>query len=153
MQLQVGNSLYTLAEGEPVKIQPGQKVRVLYSFSYKVADTASLLVWGSLYTRNLGAVNRIELAQTKTTITLDKALTWQTYQSSIEIDVGAGIKAGLYGLIVEFPGFENAQAMIDDCIEVAGAPSISDMLPALMAVMMLGMIMPMMEEAESDHGQ
>jgi hypothetical protein len=148
MQAQVERNLYALAESEPVKIQPGQKVRVLYSLSYKVADTATLSIWGSLYTKTLGAVNRIEQAQTKTTITLEKSITGQTYEDFLDITVGAGVKAGQYGLIVELPGFENAAATIDDCIEVAGTPGIMEMLPALMTMMMLGMVVPMMEEAE-----
>jgi len=148
MRAPVVSNLYAQAESQPVKIQPGQKVRVLYSFSYKVADITTLPIWGSLYTKTLGAVNRIEQAQTKTTITLEKSITWQTYEDFLDITVGAGVKAGQYGLIVELPGFENAKTMIDDCIEVAGTPGIMEMLPALMTMMMLGMVVPMMEETE-----
>ncbi len=153
MQVQVGGNIYTLGEGQPLQIQAGQTLRVFYSFSYKAADTATVPIWASLYTRTLGVVNREEQAQTKTTITLDKSITWQTYEGSIDINVGTGVNAGLYGLIVELPGFEGAEAKVDDCIEVTAGFDWTQMIGLMVVVMMMGMIMPMMEEGLSTtHG-
>lgn len=145
--VQIGNTAHPLAEGQPVLVSVGQTLRVFYSFSYKVAERTSVPIWASLYQKIAGVVNRAEQAQTKTTITFDAAIAWQTYQGQIDIAIGS-MGAGLYGLIVELPGFKDAEARIDDCIEVAAAPGIGDMLGPLMMIMMMGMIMPMMEGIE-----
>jgi hypothetical protein len=143
MQVQVGSNIYTLVEGQPLQIQAGQTLRVFYSFSYKVAETTSVPVWASLYQYMLGIVNRVAAAQTKTTITLDTAIAWQTYQGQIDIAIGSGVKSGVYGLIVESPGFKDAEARIDDCIEVTAAPGMTDMLGPLIMIAMMGMMAQM----------
>jgi hypothetical protein len=141
MLVQVGNNLYTLAAGQALKIQAGQKMRAFFSFSYKVAERASLPIWASLYQKTAGVINRVEKAQTKTLITLEAATDWQTYQGQIDISIDSKVAAGIYGLIVELPGFENAEAKIDDCIEVTAAPSITEWVgPLLVLGLMAGMV-------------
>ncbi|MFC1910558.1 hypothetical protein ACFLXC_04660 [Chloroflexota bacterium] len=144
MQVQLGSNLYTLAEGQPLPVQAGQTLRVIFSFSYKLADEASVPLWASLYQKTLGIVNRVEKAQTKGTIILDKSLDWTAYQGQVDIVVGEDVGSGLYGLIVEMPGFENAEARIDDCIEVTGAPGMTEWLGPLMMLAVMGMMAQMM---------
>jgi hypothetical protein len=141
MQVQVGNYVYTLAGGQPLKIQAGQKLRVFFSFSYKVAETTTIPIWGSLYQKTIGVINRVEKAQTKATITLEKSVDWQTYQGQIDIGIDSKVEAGMYGLIVELPGLKDAEAKIDDCIEVTAAPGITEWVgPLLMFGLMAGMV-------------
>ena len=141
---QVGNALYPLTEGQPLPISVGETIKVFYAFSYRMPEKTTVRIWASLYNYTLGVLNRQEKAQTKQTITLGEALEWKPYEGEIDIEVGE-ISSGTYGLICELPDFD-AEHHIDDCIEVAAAPGILDILPLLMAVMMMGMIMPMMEE-------
>lgn len=151
MQVQVGNYIYTLVEGQPLQIQAGQTMRVFFSFSYKVAETTTVPIWVSLYTGHWMPgieINRVDQAQTKTTITLDTAIAWQTYQGYIDIAIGSGVKAGVYGLIVEIPGFKDAEERIDDCIEVTAAPGIAEWIGPLIMIAMMGMMAQMMAGTE-----
>ncbi len=149
MQVQVGGNVYTLAEGQPVQVQAGQTIRVFFSFKYKVADQTSVPVWASLYQYTVGVVDRVAWAQTKGTVTLEKSIDWQVYQGQIDIAVGSGGKAGLYGLTAEIPGFKDAEAKIDNCIEVAAAPGLMDMItPMLLMLLMMGMMQMMPKEFE-----
>ena len=151
MQVQVGNYIYTLVEGQPLQIQAGQTMRVFFSFSYKVAETTTVPIWASLYTGHWMPgieINRVDQAQTKTTITLDTAIAWQTYQGYIDIAIGSGVKAGVYGLIVEIPGFKDAEERIDDCIEVTAAPGIAEWIGPLIMIAMMGMMAQMMAGTE-----
>lgn len=142
MQVQVGSNLYTLVEGQSLH-QAGQALRAFFSFSYKVAEPTSVPVWASLYQKVTGVVNRVEQAQAKTTITLDTAVAWQTYQGQVDIVIGRDVKAGVYGLMVELPGFEDAEARIDGCIEVTAAPGITEWIGPLIAIAMMGMVAQM----------
>ncbi len=141
MLVKAGGYVYTLADGQPLPIQAGRTLRVFYTFSYKVAAATAVPVWGSLYRKTLGAVNRVEQAQTKTSITLDPALTWQTGQGQIDIKIDSRVAAGIYGLIVELPGF--AEARVDDCIEVTAAPGLSEWMSPLIMIAMMGMMAQM----------
>jgi hypothetical protein len=146
MQVQVGNVLYPLTEGQPLPISVGETIKVFYAFKYKIPEQSSVRVWASLYRYTAGILNRSGDAQTKSTITLAKSTEWTPYQGQIDITVGS-INAGLWGLIVELPDYGGMEAKIDDCIEVAAAPNIIEqILPILIMVMMMGMIMPMMGE-------
>ena len=143
-QAQVGYDIYPLAEGQPLPISVGQTLRVFFAFGYKVAETTTVPVWASLY-RRIPWLDRMEAAQSKSFITLDKAVDWQTYQGQIDIAIG-NVSAGVYGLIVELPGFKDAEATVDDCIEVAASPGITEWMGPLMMIAMLGMVMPMVGE-------
>jgi len=150
MQVQVGSYLYTLVEGQPLQIQAGQTLRVFFSFSYKVAETTTVPAWASLYQRVAGIVNRVEAAQTKTTITLDKAIAWQTFEGYVDVAIGSGVKPGVYGLIVELPGFADAEERIDDCIEVTAAPSMMEWIGPLLMIGMMGMMAGVMAEGMAE---
>ena len=153
-QTQVGNFLYPLTEGQPLPITVGQAIRVFYAFKYKLPETTGVRIWASLFARPLGVIDRHEKAQTKGTVTLEKALEWKNYSGEIDILV-VSTNPGIYGLICELPDYpeEDAQHYIDDCIEVAAAPGMMDMIgPLLVLGLMAGMVSmmaPMMEEGIS----
>jgi len=126
----------------PLVVNAGRTLRVFYAFSYKVAETAAVPLWASLYPQAL-VVDREERAQTKTLITLDKALDWQTYQGQVDINVETGTPGGVYGLIVEIPGFKDAQAKLESVIQVLAAPGLFDALGTLATLALLGMAVRM----------
>lgn len=143
-QVQVGNVLYPLVEGQPLPIAVGDTLKVFYSFDYRMPNAADIQIWASLYKYTLGILNREEKAQTKLTVTLEKALDWKDYSGEIDILVG-DINPGIYGLICELPGY-NVDESIDDCLEVAAIPGIMDMMMPLLTMglmmVMMGMIAP-----------
>jgi len=147
-QVQVGNVLYPLTEGQPLPISVGQTLRVFYGFKYKMPETTGVRIWASLYRYTMGVLDRASAAQTKDKITLVKALDWKDYADEIDIEIGQ-IGSGTYGLICELPDYD-VEHRIDDCIEVTAAPSIWEMIgPLLVLGLMVGMvamIAPMMEE-------
>jgi len=150
-QVQVGNVLYPLVEGQPLPISVGKVLKLFYSFDYKMPEEGSVRIWASLYKYSLGILNREEKAQTKETPTLTQALDWKDYPGEIDILVG-DIDPGTYGLICELPDY-NVDDRIDNCLEVAAAPGIMDMMgPLLVMGLMMGMVsmmMPKMEEGSS----
>ena len=149
--VQVGNFIYPLTEGQPLPITVGETVRVFYAFKYKLPETADVQIWASLFKYVLGIGNRQENARTKGTITLEQALEWKDYSGEIDIVVGQ-VGAGTYGLICELPDYR-IWNHIDDCIEVAAAPSMFEMIGPLLVIglmaAMVGMMAPMMEEGFS----
>ena len=149
-QAQVGGFIYPLVEGQPLPVTVGETIRVSYAFRYKMPEDTSVRIWASLYRYTAGILDRASQAQTKGTITLEKALDWQDYAGEIDIEVGQ-VSAGTYGLICELPDYgAEAEDHIDNCIEVAAAPSMLDMVgPLLMLGLMVGMVSmmaPAMEE-------
>lgn len=134
--------LSPMATGQPLQIQIGQKLRISFSFSYKVAETTTIPVWASLYRYTAGILDRSSLAQTKGSITLDRAIDRETLQGQVDIAVG-NVSPGLWGLILEVPGFEGAQAKIDDSIEVVPAPGMTEWITPMITIAMLGMMAQM----------
>lgn len=132
-------NMVALEVGNSVVIDAGKTLRVAYSFTYKVAETATVPVWASLYTIGI-PIDRIEQAQTKTTVTLDQSIEWQTYRGQVDIIIGTGTPGGVYGLIVELPGFKNAEARLEGVIQVIGAPGIFDSLGQLATLAILGLV-------------
>lgn len=147
--VQVGSSIYPLTEGQPLGVVVGETIRIFFAFKYKMPERTDAAIWASLYKYTVGILDRQGKAQTKGTITLDETTEWKDYQGYIDIVVGS-VPAGTYGLIVELPGRKDAEAKIDDCIEVTAAPSIWEMIgPLLVLGLMVGlvsMMAPMMEE-------
>lgn len=149
--VQVGNNIYALAEGQPLQISVEETIRVSFSFKYMMPERTDAVIWASLYQYTAGILNRSGKAQTKSTIVLDESTEWKDFQGYIDVTVGS-VSAGTYGLIVELPGRKDAEAKIDDCIEVAAAAGIMDMIGPLimMGVMMymMSMVTPKEEGAE-----
>ena len=147
-QVQIGNFLYPLTEGQPLPIKTGEVIRVFFAFRGKVPERTEVRIWASVYHYVLDIMNRQEKAQTKGIMTLEATEELTDYETSMDITIG-DIGSGLYGLIVELPDYDVSDK-IDDCLEVAAVPGIFEMLgPLLMIGLMVGMvalISPMMEE-------
>jgi hypothetical protein len=132
---------------EPKTFNIGDTVRVTASFVYTVAADTSVTVQAGPYHYIAGILDRIGASFGTTTVALPMALTPTEKQFTVDFKL-SGIDAGTYGLIVEIPGTE-FNVKQDDVLIVAGAPDIlSQIMPIMIMVMMMGMIMPMMEEAE-----
>jgi len=132
---------------EPKTFNIGDTVRVTASFKYTVGADTSVTVQAGPYHYIAGILDRIGSCFGSITVDLPMALTLTEKQFTIDFTLKAedGIQAGTYGLIVEIPGTEFSVKQ-DSVLIIAGAPGITDILPMLMAVMMMGMIVPMMEE-------
>ncbi|MBA7506495.1 hypothetical protein ES706_05186 [subsurface metagenome] len=152
---QVGNILYPLTEWEVLPIAAGETLKVFYAFKYKMPETAMVEIWASLYRYTAGVLDRSSQAQTKETITLAKSLDWKLYEGEIDIVVGVGgglggivgIGQGLYGLICELPDYD-VEHHIDDCLDVAAAPSIWGMIGPLLIIGLLAMMIPVLTPKE-----
>ena len=149
-QVLVGNTLYPLIEGEPLRINVGDTLRVSYGFRYKMPETSDVGIWASLYKYSFGILDRQGQSQTKEIITLVKALDWEGYSGEIDIVIG-NMPVGAYGLILELHGYgDEAEYRIDDCLEIAVTPSIFDAIgPILVLGLMAGIMIPMMKEGNS----
>lgn len=147
LQVQVGNVLYPLIEGQPLPFKVGETIRVFYAFKYMMPQTTGVEIWASLYSYTLGILDREEKAQTKQEITLEKALEWKDFTGEIDITIGK-IGSGTYGLILELPE-NDVEDKIDGCIEVTAPPGIMEMIgPLLMLglmVLVVSMMAPMMK--------
>ena len=155
-QVQVGNFLYPLTEGQPLPIKAGDVIRVFFTIRGRVPQDTEVEIWASVYHYALGAINKQETAQTKGTTILEGTVEFKDYERAADIIIGEIIPgSGLYGLIVELMGYKDAEgnpieAKIDDCLEFTATPSIWDMLPSLIGiglmVFMMSMITPMVKE-------
>jgi hypothetical protein len=130
---------------EPKTFNVGDTVRVTASFLYTVAADTSVTVQAGPYHYIAGILDRIGASFGITTVDLPMALIPTEKQFTVDFKL-SGIDAGTYGLIVEIPGTE-FNVKQDDVLIVAAAPNIlSQILPIMIMVMMMGMITPMMEE-------
>ncbi len=153
VQAQVGNVLYSLAEGQPLPIDVGDTLKVFYTFKYKMPEETGVRVWASLYRYTAGILDRATQAQTKETITLEKALVEKDYSGEIDIVVGVGgglggvvgIGSGLYGLICELPDYDKEEH-IDDCLDVTAPPSVFELMGPLLVIGIMAMMLPMVKE-------
>ncbi len=127
----------------------GETWRVYVSFKYIVPENMTLTLRACPYRRVLGILNRVDGCCGQTELDLATTATPLLKEASVDIsfrpDSEGGIADGTYGLIAEIVGTD-AEEHIDDCIIVSGnPPGIWEMVPALMIVMMTGMMMNVME--------
>lgn len=128
-------------DGQPIPLSEiitkgiGEALKVAYSFKYKVISPITIDIWASLY-----QITRTEKAQTKTAISLDKALDWKTYEGEIDIAIGE-IGAGIYGVICELPDY-GVEDKIDDCINITAPPSVFEMIGPILVLGILAAIIP-----------
>ena len=156
VQVQIGNYLYPLTEGQPLPIKAGDVIKVFFTITGRVPKDTEVEIWASVYHYALGFLNKQEKAQTKGTTILEGTVEIKDYERAIDINIGEIVPgSGLYGLIVELRHYEDAEgnpieAKIPDCFEFTATPSIWDMLPSLLMLgLMVGMvalISPMMKE-------
>jgi len=133
-----------LVAGERLELHPGDTLRVGVSFRYTVAQGTTVTLWASL---GLGLGRDIESFKE---ISLEATLTPKTWEGYLDLPIPAsGKKDGTYWLQAEVKGYPETQVRLDNAVAISGmATGIADVLPSLMAVMMMGMVMPVMAEAE-----
>ena len=138
----VETSLAALAAGEQVQLSPGDTLRVSCSFKYTVAEAVTVVLWASL---GIGLGRDIESFEE---ISLEATLTPKTWEGYIDIPIPtSGKNNGIYWLQAEIKGYPETQTRINDAVVISGMPvSVWEMIPTLMVLMMMGMVMPMMEE-------
>jgi hypothetical protein len=146
----VSTSLGALAAGEQVQLSVGDTLRVSVGFKYVVAEDTIVTLRACPYQYTLGILDRIGSCCGEADIELERTTTAKLKEATVDVPIIAaaegGIEDGTYGLIAEIPG-SDTEDKIDDCLVISGNPAgITDMLPMLMVVMMMGMMMPMMEE-------
>ena len=136
----VDTSLAAMGAGQQVQLGPGDTLRVNVSFKYVVSRGTTVTLWGWLA---LGFGRDIEAFKE---ITLDATIIPMTWEGYIDIPIPTSGKSdGSYTLGVEVNGTEDK---IPDAVVISGMPtSVWETVPMMMVVMMMGMIMPMMEEA------
>lgn len=146
----VNTSLAALAAGEQVQLSVGETLRVTVSFKYTVAEDTIVTLRACPYQYRLGILDRIEGSCGEADIELGRSTTLKLVEATVDMPVvpaaEGGVADGTYGLIVEILG-TTVEAHIDDCLVISGNPAgITDMLSMVMVVMMMGMMLPMMEE-------
>jgi len=149
-QVQLGNVVYSLTEGQPLPIMAGDTLKVFYSFTYRMPQRTDVRIWASLYRYTAGILDRSSAAQTKQTITLEKALEWIPYEGVIDIVVGQ-VSSGIYGLICELPDYDT-ESHIDDSIEVTAPPNIWEMIGPLLIIGLMVGVMSMVTPKEGEEG-
>ncbi len=140
-QVQIGNIIYPLVEGQPLPISTGDVIRVFFTFKGRVPQRTEVRIWASLHHYILGILDRQQRAQTKGVMTLEAMEELKDYASDMDIVIG-DIGSGLYGLIVELPDYD-IEDRIDDCLEVAAVPSIFEMLGPLLIIGLMMFLIPM----------
>jgi hypothetical protein len=142
----VETSLAVLAAGEQVQLGPGDTLRVNLNFKYTVAQAITVTLWAAL---GLGLGRDIE---TFKEISLEATLTPKTWTGYIDIPIPtSGKKNGTYWLQAEIKSYPETQTRIDNAVVISGMGGgfdLSSIMGIMVVVMMMGMVMPMMEEAE-----
>lgn len=146
----VQTSFGALAAGEKVQLSVGDTLRVSVSFKYVVAEAVTVTLQACPYQYRAGILDRIGGSCGGTEVSLEATLTPKTKDATVDMPIvpasQGGIADGTYGLIAEIKESDTEQH-IDDCLVITGnPPSLVDVLPLMLVVMMMGMIMPMMEK-------
>jgi len=146
----VNTSLTALAAGEQVQLSVGDTLRISVSFKYTVAEDTIVTLRACPYQYTLGVLDRIGGSCGEADVELERSTTSKLKEANVDMPIvpasEGGIANGTYGLIAEILGTD-VEDHVDDCLVISGNPAgITDLLPMLIVVMMMGMIMPMMEE-------
>lgn len=146
------NALSIVALGSSYEIVVGETWRVSVAFIYTSPEDTVVTLSGCPYQYRLGILDRINSCCGHTTINLEKTLTPTEVTASVDMHFipgsAGGIGNGTYGLMAEVDG---ATAKQDGALIISGNPAglfetIGQLVPMLIIVMMMGIIMPMMEE-------
>jgi hypothetical protein len=138
---------------EPQTFSVGDKVRVTVSFKYVVGVNTTVKLFAGPYYTNIFGKHMVDPCVGIADISLVVVSTPTPQTADVDFilipKANGGIDNGTYGLRVWIEG-TNAVAEQDNVIIVSGNPTagfdMSGMMPMLMMVMMLGMVMPMVQQ-------
>lgn len=146
------NALSIVALGSSYEIVVGETWRVTVVLIYTSPEATTVTLSGCPYQYRLGILDRINSCCGHTTINLEQTFTPVEKTASVDMHFipgsDGGIGDGTYGLMAEVDG---ATVKQDGVLIVSGNPAgmfetIGMLIPMLIIVMMMGMIMPLMEE-------
>jgi hypothetical protein len=137
----------------PKEFNVGDTVRVTVSFKYAVGVNTTVQMFAGPYSTNIFGKHMVGPCVGKADIPLTAVSTPTPQTADVDFllipKAQGGIDNGTYGLRVWIEG-TNAVAEQDNVIIVSGNPTtgfdMSGMMPMLMMVMMLGMVMPMVQQ-------
>jgi hypothetical protein len=138
---------------EPQTFNVGDTVRVTVSFKYVVGINTTVKLFAGPYYTNIFGKHMVAPCVGEAEVSLMAASTPTPQTASVDFilipKANGGIENGTYGLRVWIEG-TNAVAEQDNVLivsgNVGGGDVFSGMMPMLMMVMMLGMVMPMVQQ-------
>ena len=138
---------------EPQTFNVGDKVRVTVSFKYVVGVNTTVKLFAGPYYANIFGKHMVTSCVGQADVSLTATSTPTPQTASVDFilipKANGGIDNGTYGLRVWIEG-TNAVAEQDNVIIVSGNVSGGDvftgMMPMLLIWMMLGMVMPMVQQ-------
>ncbi len=137
----------------PKTFNVGDKVRVTVAFKYTAGVNTTVKMYAGPYYTNISGKHMVDPCVGEADVSLIAASTPADKTAMVDFilipKAKGGIENGTYGLRVWIEGTD-AVADADGVLIVTGnaGGGILDILPLMMVVMMMGMIMPMMEETE-----
>jgi hypothetical protein len=142
---------------EPQTFNVGDKVRVTVSYKYVAGINTTVRLFAGPYYTNIFGKHMVTSCVGEAEVSLTTASTPTQQTDSVDFilipKANGGIDNGTYGLRVWIEE-TNAIAEQDNVIIVSGNPSgafdMSGMLPIVMMLMMLGMVMPMVNEGATE---
>jgi hypothetical protein len=142
---------------EPQTFNVGDKVRVTVSYKYVAGINTTVRLFAGPYYTNIFGKHMVTSCVGEAEVSLTTASTPTQQTDSVDFilipKANGGIDNGTYGLRVWIEE-TNAIAEQDNVIIVSGNPSgafdMSGMLPVVMMLMMLGMVMPMVNEGTGE---
>ena len=137
----------------------GDTVRVTVSFKYTVGINTTVTILAGPYSTNIFGKHMVSACVGRADVSLTAVSTPTPQIADIDFilipKANGGIDNGTYGLRVWIED-TNAVAEQDNVIIVSGNPSggsmdiLTSMAPMLMMLMMMGMVMPMISEGETE---
>lgn len=138
---------------EPQTFNVGDKVRVTVSFKYVVGVNTTVKLFAGPYYTNIFGKHMVTPCVGEADVSLTATSTPASQTASVDFilipKANGGIDNGTYGLRVWIEG-TNAVAEQDNVLivsgNVGGGDVFTGMMPMLMMLMMLGMVMPMVQQ-------
>ena len=135
----------------------GETVRVTVSFKYTVGVNTTVTIFAGPYSTNIFGKHMVSACVGRADVSLTAVSTPTPQTADIDFilipKANGGIDNGTYGLRVWIED-TNAVAEQDNVIIVSGNTTgtfdISGILPMIMMLMMMGMVMPMISEGETE---
>jgi len=143
----------SLQAPQPIEVVAGDTVLVKTTFTYK-GKAQTVPVYAGIGSMGGFGFNPVEPNEGITQIEVAESVEFQPYEATVQIDISETLGAGTYDVMAMPSGHPEAQALAEDVVTVAGPISPLSMMLPIMALAMMGMMLPMItgeeegEEAE-----